>query len=201
MLKRPSVLPKSQKTTFYAVFTFVSDVSTFLLVKSGKTALHGRFRSRPSPPPLCSRSRSEAGGCLLPLISALAQAPPPSFLCLPGRRRLLPVASFLSGTLTPPPPGRLLPPLLHCSGAAAGRIAGTRRRRPRTALTPAQTAASPAGPHWRRLRYRYAPSRPSLMCPAREILMLLLCAVQMASSGDVGRANASAESSHRWEIE
>ena len=124
------------------------------------------------------------------------------------RRRLLPfsacsggAASFLSGTLTPPPPGRLLPPLLHCSGDAAGRIAGTRRRRPRTALTPAQTAASPAGPHWRRLRYRYVPSRPSLMCPAREILILLLCAVQMASSGDVGRANASAESSHRWEIE
>ena len=101
MLKCPSVLPKSQKTTFYAVFTFVSDVSTFLLVKSGKTALHGRFRSRPSPPPLCSRSRSEAGGCLLPLISALAQAPPPSFLCLPGRRRLLPVASFLHYSTAP----------------------------------------------------------------------------------------------------
>ena len=108
MLKRPSVLPKSQKTTFYAVFTFVSDVSTFLLVKSGKTALHGRFRSRPSPPPLCSRSRSEAhAASFLCLISALAACPG--------------AASFLSllAQAAAPPPSRLLP--LRDAHAASSR--------------------------------------------------------------------------------
>ncbi|KAG2624284.1 hypothetical protein PVAP13_3KG120227 [Panicum virgatum] len=165
MLKRPSVLPKSQKTTFYAVFTFVSDVSTFLLVKSGKTTLHGRFRSRPSPPPLCSRSRSEAGGCLLPLISALAQAPPP-----PGR--LLPLRDAHAASSRSPPSSTT--PLLRRRG---------RSHRGNTTSSPANGAHP--GANCRK------PRRPAL-APAP---------VQMASSGDVGRANASAESSHRWEIE
>jgi len=157
MLKRPSVLPKSQKTTFYAVFTFVSDVSTFLLVKSGKTALHGRFRSRPSPPPLCSRSRSEAGGCLLPLISALAQAPPPSFLCLLGRRRLLPLRDAHAASSRSPPSSTT--PLLRrrgrshrgnaTSSPANGAHPGANCRKPRRpALAPApvQVCAFPALP-------------------------------------------------------
>ena len=118
MLKRPSVLPKSQKTTFYAVFTFVSDVSTFLLVKSGKTACHGRFRSRPVPPPLCPDLDLRGGhlplylcACRLPrrrLLpfsacpgSAASSRSPPSS---PGRsRRLLPVASFLHYSTAPAP--------------------------------------------------------------------------------------------------
>ena len=113
MLKRPSVLPKSQKTTFYAVFTFVSDVSTFLLVKSGKTALHGRFRSRPSVPDLDMRLAAASfllslrlpRRRLLPFSAcpggaASSRSPPSS----PGRsHRLLPVASFLHYSTAPAP--------------------------------------------------------------------------------------------------
>jgi len=135
MLKRPSVSPKSQKTTFYSVFTFVSDVSTFLLVKSGKTALHGRFRSRPSPHPFVP-DLDLRGGHLL-FISALAACPG--------------AASFLS-QLAPaalPPPGRLLRSFL--SGTRRGTLAvaardaeqSRRRAEPPTGAAPARTDRKP----------------------------------------------------------
>ena len=188
MLKRPSVLPKSQKTTFYAVFTFVSDVSTFLLVKYGKTACHGRFRSRPVPPPLCPDLDLRGGhlplylcACRLPrrrLLpfsacpgGAASSRSPPSVLPLRASRSRSPSPPRSLGHAAPvrvrrcgvgvpdsrPAPSRAADRGCACAHRREAVPAVWQRRQgrirsPRTALTPAQTAASPAGPHRRRLR-------------------------------------------------
>ena len=202
---------------FYAVFTFVSDVSTFLLVKSGKTALHGRFRSRPSPHPFVpdlDLRLTLPPSSVLSLRLPLAQAPPPSFLSLPRRRRLLPVASF--GPSSPGRgEGRSRSPRGTPSraGAEQSRRQGLRLRAPTGSRTggvaaaagshpepakgahpgancrkPRRPAPAPAPP----LRYRYAPSRPSLMCPTcadlflikdAEFLALVLSKLGLSSDG------------------